>query len=182
MAYVSLSGRVSPTAPPAQALQQAQAAAAASQQLPRSYDAAVEMGLAGEWVAGLMRDPGDAAEAGDDALQLFFSGGAAPVDAVLDGGGSASEDEGGADQPHPAAGGSPHARAQPAAKRARLGSRGAAGEGEGSRALVVVSEGGGPLRPELMRMSGYRPRMGLLMLEVEDDSFTLNAIVDFLGS
>ncbi|KAG2426317.1 hypothetical protein HXX76_013074 [Chlamydomonas incerta] len=195
------------------------------------YDEAVQLGMAGEWVHGLMRDTRDeAGEAGgEDALLLFmrtaddpnvvleggFDDPEPPLGAVPHPGGfgsGAAAARGGAGQGGEAAGGGGKDGGGGGGKEAAGGSAAAAAEepddwelelagltGGGADAAAAAgakAAGGGDgskprpragsgaaaaaMRPELLQMSGYQPRLGLLAIEVEDDE-TLTAMCEYLG-
>ncbi|KAG2490719.1 hypothetical protein HYH03_010876 [Edaphochlamys debaryana] len=93
-----------------------------------SYDDAVQLGMAGEWVAGLMRDPRDTAEAGEDALRLFMRPDRDNPNVIIEGG--FDEDEPSGPVAHPGPGGPGVGPGAPAAA-ARPGSAGGAATGSG---------------------------------------------------
>ncbi|GLC71811.1 hypothetical protein PLESTF_001169600 [Pleodorina starrii] len=55
-----------------------------------------------------------------------------------------------------------------------------AGGGGGGGGAGGGGGGGTPIKPELLRMSAYQPRLGLVTIEIEDDE-TLVAMLDYLG-
>ncbi|KAG2436108.1 hypothetical protein HYH02_011618 [Chlamydomonas schloesseri] len=70
-----------------------------------------------------------------------------------------------------------------AAIAAAAGAKGDAGKSPARSRAAGSSAGAGgatALRPELLQMSGYQPRLGLLAIEVEDDE-TLTSMCEYLG-
>ena len=69
-----------------------------------------------------------------------------------------------------------------AATGAKAGGGGGGGSKPRPRAGSGAAGGGSAaaMRPELLQMSGYQPRLGLLAIEVEDDE-TLSAMCEYLG-
>ncbi|KXZ53580.1 hypothetical protein GPECTOR_6g497 [Gonium pectorale] len=163
-----------------------------------SYNNAVEYGMAGEWVHGLMRDPRDTDEAGEDALRLFMRE-ADDGNVVLEGG--FDEDPPPYHVPHPGPPPLPAEAAEAAeAADAALPSHGSpqasttaddhavaaggvkagGGAGAGGAATPAAATAATSIRPELLRMSAYQPRLGLVTVEVEDDA-TLKSMLVYLG-
>ncbi|KAG2490714.1 hypothetical protein HYH03_010872 [Edaphochlamys debaryana] len=195
-----------------------------------SYDDAVQLGMAGEWVAGLMRDPRDTAEAGEDALRLFMRPDLDDPNVIIEGGFDEDKPSGPVAHPGPggpgvgpgaaaaarpdSAGGAatvsgdqgqgaaripnpnpepeemdlddweavPAAEAAQRAAKDAVGAQPGTGTGTGARGTggTGAAGGAGGVRPELLRMSGYQPRLGLVTVEVEDDD-TVEAMLQYLG-